>query len=45
MCPLSPFGGSFNSKDVKIFQPAFDRFRHFADEGDHSLPMAYRKPP
>ena len=40
---LSPFGGSFISKDVKIFQSAFHRFCHIADEGDHSLPTAHRK--
>src|ERR1700687_1337432 len=32
-----------NSKDVRIFQPASDRFRHFADEGGHSPPMAPRQ--
>jgi len=43
MRPLSPFGGSFNSKNVKIFQSAFHRFCHIADERDHSLPTAHRK--
>jgi hypothetical protein len=35
---LSQFGGRLGSKDVKILQPAFDRFRHLADEAGHPLP-------
>jgi len=40
---LSSCGDRLALKNVKIFQPAFDRFRHFADEGGHSLPMAHCK--
>jgi hypothetical protein len=36
-------GDRFSSEYVKNFQPEFDRFRHFADEAGHSLPMAHRK--
>jgi hypothetical protein len=34
---------ALNSKDVKIFQSSFHRFRHIADEGDHSLSTSHRK--
>src|ERR1700737_1080451 len=40
---LVSVGARFNSEYLKIFQPAFDRYRHFADEAGHSLPMAHRK--
>src|SRR5712664_1991602 len=40
---LSSCGDRLALRNVKILQPAFDRFRHFADEGGHSLPMAHCK--
>ena len=36
-------GAALDSKDVKIFQSASDRFRHFADEGGHSPLKTHRK--
>src|ERR1700682_6743370 len=36
-------GGGLDSKDVKILQPASDRFRNFADQGGRSPPQTHRE--
>ena len=41
---LLPSCGRFNSKDVKIAQPAFDRLPHSGDEGGYSPAGTLRKP-
>ncbi len=41
--PLVAVGGRFNSERVKIFHPAFDRFRHFADQAGRLPPKTHRQ--
>lgn len=41
--PFGRVGDRFKSKDVKIFQPVFDRFRQHADQAGHSPPPARRE--